>query len=186
MNDSTLFSTTASMDPRRAIMCPGCGRLHHGPGAYCGTACSERVREEVHRVVTAEVPLVVHTPAAIVLGHLLVDLQAMVTKRLVGELSGMLTLARAPAGGRLPLLAAPRAEGAAGLRVPTVRRPGVRCEHCGLPHPSNRCNRPEGVAARGGRVLRVGDLPNSMAGSEESARRGRDNAARKRRNGGKA
>jgi len=95
MNDSTLFSTTASMGPRRAIMCPGCCRLHHGPGAYCGTACTERVREEVHRVVTAEVPLVVHTPAAIVLGHLLVDLQAMVTKRLVGELSGMLTLARA-------------------------------------------------------------------------------------------
>lgn len=59
--------------------------------------------------------------------------------------------------------------------------PPVACAYCGLAHPSERCNRPEGVAARG-RKLRSFELGlESDATSREKAARGNANSARSRK-----
>lgn len=50
----------------------------------------------------------------------------------------------------------------------------MTCSHCGLSHPSDRCNRPEGIASRGGRKLKLSD--HSLAfvhAPARSLRRGR-------------
>jgi hypothetical protein len=40
--------------------------------------------------------------------------------------------------------------------LPTINHMTMpKCEHCGLAHPTDCCNRPEGIAARGGVVLRM-------------------------------
>lgn len=58
----------------------------------------------------------------------------------------------------------------------------MRCEHCGLEgHTGAGCNRPEGVAARGGKVIRIHTNPIGWnRASATSTARGRRNAARAR------
>ena len=57
----------------------------------------------------------------------------------------------------------------------------MTCVHCGLPHPSATCNRPEGVAARGA-VLRMSERPVGWPSvSSESSARGRAKGGRNRR-----
>lgn len=67
--------------------------------------------------------------------------------------------------------------------------PALRCEYCKLEgHSGASCNRPEGVAARGGRVLHLGDADNPVGFNHASrekvtrgaARGGRTSAARRR------
>lgn len=50
-----MATTVAAFDRAhpKAIMCPGCGRLHHGPGGFCSAACAERSRQVTHQHVTA-------------------------------------------------------------------------------------------------------------------------------------
>ncbi len=48
----------------------------------------------------------------------------------------------------------------------------MKCAHCGLPHRSEQCNRPEGIAARGG-VCRMHERSIGWASaSRESVLRG--------------
>lgn len=51
-----------------------------------------------------------------------------------------------------------------------------RCRHCGFDHPSRRCNRPEGVAAHGGRVLRISDQPIEWAKAAQEHQKARGRA----------
>jgi hypothetical protein len=55
------------------------------------------------------------------------------------------------------------------------------CSHCGFPHPSRCCNRPEGIAARG-RMLRIHERSISwLAESPISISRGGTLSGRARR-----
>jgi len=93
---STISTIAASEPPhRKAIMCPGCARLHYGPGAYCSASCEERVRREVHAYIRAEFPIVDPSPGLLSLDGVMRGLANVISERLVTLIFPMVLADRA-------------------------------------------------------------------------------------------